>query len=180
MRQFNFHPLPILTTERLILRPLENSDREEIYFLRSDEQANEFIDRPRATSMDDAENFIKYIQTAVQGNESLYWSITLKNSNKLIGTICYWNIQPQLSKAEIGYQLHTSYHRKGIMHETFSIVIPFGLNTIGFEIIEAYTHKDNLGSIRLLEKNNFKRDLLEEKKHSDLFNIVIYTLNSPG
>ena len=53
---------PYLTTERLQLRPLSIDDAQEIYLLRSDEKHNEFIDRPRATSLDDAKAFINKIE----------------------------------------------------------------------------------------------------------------------
>ena len=49
---------PILTTKRLVLTELKETDAQEIFTLRSDENVNRYIDRQRATKLEDAENFI--------------------------------------------------------------------------------------------------------------------------
>jgi ribosomal-protein-alanine N-acetyltransferase len=85
----NFFPFPVLQTERLILRQLSMQDEKEIFLLRSDESVNKHIDRPLATSLKDAQEFIKKINDYVAANESLYWAINFKNDKKLIGTVCY-------------------------------------------------------------------------------------------
>ena len=43
------------------------------------------------------------------------------------------------------------------MHEATSVVIDFGIQHIGLNSIEAYTHSENQNSTRLLEKLNFKK-----------------------
>jgi ribosomal-protein-alanine N-acetyltransferase len=60
-------------------------------------------------------------------------------------------------KAEIGYELLPDFQGKGIMQEAASKVIKFGVQYIGLNSIEAYTHSKNEKSTRLLEKLNFKK-----------------------
>lgn len=69
------HLLSTLTTDRLKLRPLKMTDRQEIFMLRSDPENNQYLDRPLCTSIGDAEAFIQKIvsNTVV----SYYWVITL-------------------------------------------------------------------------------------------------------
>src|ERR1700739_2910268 len=98
-------PFPILETERLVLRQLDIGDENEIFQLRSDEGVNKFLDRPRANTLDDAKRFIEKIVKGINGNECLYWAITLKNEKKLVGTICLWNFSLENNSAEIGYEL---------------------------------------------------------------------------
>ena len=50
--------LPVLDTTRLLLRPLKETDVSAIYSLRSNEQVNQFIDRP--TAKDPTEDSIKF------------------------------------------------------------------------------------------------------------------------
>jgi len=133
----NFFPFPVLQTERLILRQLSMQDEKEIFLLRSDESVNKHIDRPRATSLKDAQEFIKKINDYVAANESLYWAINFKNDKKLIGTVCYWNICKAENRAEIGYELLPSFQGKGIMHEAISEVIEFGFQMMQLQTIEA-------------------------------------------
>ncbi len=122
----NFTPFPNLTTERLILRQVNIQDADEIFALRSDERVNEFLDRPKAKIIDDARKFIEKINDQIAKNKVIYWAITLKNDNKVIGTICYWNISTEHSKAEIGYELHPDFQGKGIMQEAIIKVIDYG------------------------------------------------------
>ena len=50
---------PILTTERLTLRQLLESDVQEIFLLRSDKTINKFLDRKPSETLEDALNFIR-------------------------------------------------------------------------------------------------------------------------
>src|SRR4051812_18500690 len=100
MLQLNFQPFPELITERLTLRQLTLKDASEICFLRSDEEVNKYLDRPRAQSIDDAIAFINQIEKGIANNESLYWAITMKNESKLVGTISLWNFSQEECKAE--------------------------------------------------------------------------------
>jgi [ribosomal protein S5]-alanine N-acetyltransferase len=153
----SFTPFPVLKTERLILRQLISSDDKEIFALRSDDNANKYLNRKPCTSINDAKNFIKTINENIERNDSVYWAITLGETEKLIGTICLLNFSNDNSKAEIGYELLPAFQGKGIMHEATSVVIDFGIQHIGLNSIEAYTHCENRNSTRLLEKLNFKR-----------------------
>ena len=86
-------PFPRLITDRLVLRQLEMQDDGEIFFLRSDETVNKFLVSPIAKSIQDARDFINKINENIANSESVYWAITVKGNNKLIGTICIWNIE---------------------------------------------------------------------------------------
>ena len=174
----NFTPFPVLQTERLLLRKLSQKDENEIYFLRSDERVNKYIDRPRATSLEDAHNFINKTNHAIENNECIDWAITFKNESNLMGTICLWNIDKEESKAEVGYELLPDFGGKGIAQEALLEVINFGFDVMKLQTIEAYTHKENLSSIKLLEKFNFKRDQDAESKIDRAVdpNNVVYSL----
>ena len=84
-----FTPFPVLKTERLTLRQLVSSDANEIFALRSDGNVNKYLDRERSKSIDDARTFIQTINENIQRNNSIYWAITLGDTEKLIGTIFY-------------------------------------------------------------------------------------------
>ena len=117
MLYLNFTPFPRLTTQRLLLRKLTIKDAKEIMILRSDEQVNKFLDRPKSGNITDAEKFIEKINNGIDNNQSIYWVITLTNSDALIGTICLWNISSESDNAEIGYELHPDFQGKGLMQE---------------------------------------------------------------
>ena len=154
----NFKPFPVLKTERLTLRQLLSSDANEIFALRSDPNVNKYLDREPGKSIDDAKTFIQIINENIQRNDSIYWAITLSDTDKLIGTICLFNFSDDNEMAEIGYELLPGYQGLGIMQEATSKVIDFGIQHIGLNSIKAYTHSENQRSTRLLEKFNFKKE----------------------
>jgi ribosomal-protein-alanine N-acetyltransferase len=147
----NFPPFTDLETERLLLRQLQLEDEEEIFQLRSDKKVNAFLDRPIATSIDDARQFINKIITA----KAMMWAITLKDNPKLIGTIVYWNIVKEKDEAEVGYELLPQYHSQGIMQEALLKVIEFGFKDLGLKTIVADPKAINEQSVKLLEKCGF-------------------------
>ena len=158
MRDRNFKPFPVLKTERLTLRQLANTDDNEIFALRSSENVNKYLDRKPSKSIDDAKTFIQTINKNIEKNDSIYWAITLNDTDKLIGTICLFDFSDDNLKAEIGYELLPKFQGKGIMQEATSKVIDFGIQRIGLNLIKAYTHSENQSSTRLLEKFNLKKN----------------------
>jgi RimJ/RimL family protein N-acetyltransferase len=179
MLNLNFTAFPKLVTERLILRQLEAEDANEIFALRSSDEVNRFLDRPKAITIEEAKQFIYKINDGINKNEWVYWAITLKNETKLIGTICYWNISKENDRAEVGYELHPRYQGKGIMQEALLKVIDFGFEQMRLKTITAVPSDDNIKSRKLLEKNNFKidsnlRTMLSQQQN--LTQMVIYSL----
>ena len=157
MLQPNFSPFPTLTTRRLILRKLKYEDEQEIYELRTNEEVNQFLDRERAKSVEDARKFINKILKGIFDNEAILWAINLNDNDRLIGSVVYYNISIKDSRGEIGYELNPAQQGKGIMQEALEPVIQFGFEQLGFETIEAWPTEKNTRSIQLLEKFDFKK-----------------------
>jgi ribosomal-protein-alanine N-acetyltransferase len=168
MDKINFTPFPVLKTERLILRCLEISDDQQLFMLRSNKRVNKYIVRPIQKDIKEIRAFINKINNGINNNEWIYWIITLKESPKLIGTICYWNFSEDKTVAELGYELDPDFQGKGIMSEALKKIIEFGFQEIELDAIEAYTHKNNNDSTKLLQKYNFKQDVERvDKENSD-------------
>lgn len=167
-----------LTTGRLTLRKLRLSDDKELYAIRSNEGVNKYLERSPAASIDEAQVFIKKINDGIDNNGWIYWAIALKDDDKVIGTICIWNISFEDASGEIGYELKPEFQGRGFMSEAIKKVIDFGFNEMKLKSLEAFTHKENLPSIKLLERNNFKRNYLFEQKHKEELqkrNTIIYS-----
>ena len=175
-----FKSFPEIKTKRLFLRKIEESDCNVILFLRSDETVNKFIERPenrKTKNKTEAIKFIKEINEAYLKNKSIAWGITLKNDPKIIGTICLWNFSQNNKTAEVGYDLDPKFHKKGIMSEALKMIVDFGFIELKLDKIEAFTHKENENSIRLLKKIGFH--FIENRKDVDNeFNIVFELENT--
>ncbi len=170
--QTYFSPIPTLTTERLLLRPLRDSDAPEIFIQRSDERIIQYTAIPKALDINDAVNFIDRILDFAEKGESIYWAICRKGEQKLIGTICLWHLDMEKTTAEIGYSLHPDFWGMGLTTEAVRAVVEFGFTAMGANVIEAYSNAQNLASIKLLEKTGFAK-IGTEENHS------IYALCRP-
>lgn len=146
----------LIETERLVLRPLLETDAEAIQQLRSDERVNQYLDRPASITKEYALEFIRRIQRNTAENDCFYWAITLKPHPTLIGTICFWNLVPEKNQAELGYELYTPFHGKGIMHEAVQAILRLGFESLDFELIAATPVHKNESSVKLLLRNGFE------------------------
>jgi ribosomal-protein-alanine N-acetyltransferase len=170
MEHRNWKTFPILTTERLILRQLSDSDVQEIFLLRSDSSINKYLNRQPSKTLQEALEFIKKIK-----DHSLsYWAIAQKGTEKLIGTICLFEVSEELKKCEIGYELLPEYQGKGIMREAAKKIIEYSIQILGLKTIDAFTHKDNQSSTNLLKELEFMNTDNSDEKNS---NSILFRLN---
>src|SRR6266550_2480616 len=155
MNKVCFTPFPSIATERFNLRPLIIEDENEIFALRSDDSINEYLDRPKANSIDDARKFIYQIIEGISQDESIFWVISSKDNPALAATICLWKISREHATAEIGYE------------------------TLKLNAIEAELSPRNLKSVRLLEKYGFvRKDNANKTGEEENPDSVVYTLSN--
>jgi len=156
LRNVNNSQFPEIKTGNLVLRKLKISDRSDIFAIRSDKGIAEYLDRPICRTLKEAAEFIEKINNGINRNESFYWAVTGKNNQGLMGTICMWYLSADRLVAEVGFEILPSFQGKGIMSEALCAIIEFGFNQIGLKFIEGTVHRNNIRSIKLLQKNNFK------------------------
>ncbi|MBN9481757.1 MAG: alanine acetyltransferase [Bacteroidetes bacterium 43-93] len=178
MLTFTFDPFPIITTERLVLRDVRHSDRDDLFLIRSDEETMKYIPRPIAKTPEDITPVIQMVQDFVTANERINWAITEKGSDKLIGMIGYVRVLPDSHRAEIGYVLNKAYHRTGIMMEALKAVMDYGFEGMKLHSVEAVINPENTASCRLVEKYGFTKDAYfrDYINHNDRFvDAVVYS-----
>ncbi len=171
-----FIPFPVLKTERLTLRQLVIHDEQEIFSLRSDTDINKYLDRHIAHTIDDAREFIKSVHQHIRTNDALYWAITFSDKNILVGTICLFSFSEENETCEIGYELLTNFQGQGIMSEAVEKVIDYAFNTIKIQKIDAFFHRDNQDSIKLLKKFSFRDSNESDKTDPDV--LCYYLIHS--
>lgn len=171
--RLKFTPFPIIPTDRLKLRKLKQEDKNEIYYLKSNDEILKYLDNKKHETFEETEKYINKINGGITRNEAIVWGITLSGSDKVVGTICLWNIAIENKTGEVGYDLMPEYQGKGIMDEALGAILKYAFNFIKFKTIKAYTHKDNLSSINLLERNKFTSECEEG-------NYKIFKLDNPA
>jgi ribosomal-protein-alanine N-acetyltransferase len=158
MLHISFHPFPVIETERLLLRNLRPSDKQELFEIRSDEETMRYIPRPLAKTMEDVEALIDMVMGFTERNERINWVITEKCSDKLMGMIGYVRLVPESFRAEVGYVLHKDHLRKGFTYEALKAVIDYGFREMKLHSIEAIINPANAPSSKLVEKAGFVKE----------------------
>ena len=155
MLELNFEPFPVLETERMLLRNVSMSDAQDMFYLRSNADAMRYIQKPLAKSIADVEQLITKM---TDNTQRIQWGMTLKNDDKLIGTIGYHTIEKENYRAEIGYMLHPDYWNTGLMSEAIGKVIEYGFSEMKLHSIEAIINPGNDVSRKTLKKFNFVKE----------------------
>ena len=175
--KLDFNKFPKLKTQRLILRNLENQDYERIHKLHSDPIVNSFVGRDNSSNLEKAKTYIIRMNNLIAKNECLYWVITTKEKNDLIGSICLWNFDLENKIVEIGYEMLSQYQGKGFMTEALKEVVKHAFEEINSAIITAFPSSDNVNSVSILKKLNFQyEDKPYNNTHLNIENLVTYTL----
>jgi len=92
--------------------------------------------------------------------------------NKFVGTIGLNNISPDFRNAQIGFILNPDYWNKGIMSEALSEFMKFTFKNTNLFRISVSVCAKNKSSIKVLTKNQFRKEGLLKK--SSIFNGKIY------
>ena len=151
-----FNPPPKFETERLQIRPIVPQDAQALFELRSIDAINEYLDRKKPESVEKIAEFIQQLLEGFQKNEWMFWVISLRDNPRIIGTICFWNFEEDLTEAELGYELLPEMQGHGYMHEASMAILQFGFEQMHLHRIVAQLNIANKSSVRMLEKLDFK------------------------
>jgi [ribosomal protein S5]-alanine N-acetyltransferase len=145
-------------TTRFHFRKLTLGDQDAIFQLRSDDAINKYIDRKKATCIEDVIKHIQNIEKLVAESESYFWVIVHNESNTFVGTLVLYNINDAHTNAEIGFELLPMYHGNGVLQEVLPELIKYADRILRLDTIEACVHRDNIKSIKILERFGFNTD----------------------
>ncbi len=157
-----------LETERLILRNLRESDLEDFHSFRSNPEICKFQGFD-AFTIEDSKKFIeeqKDLQFGTPG-KWVQTGIVWKENNKLIGDFA---LKPEAHEPriiEIGITLDLDYQGKGIAVETFKRVFDHLFDETETQRIFGILDVENVGSLRLVENLNFRREAHYKKSYWD-------------
>ena len=169
----------LITTDRLVLRPVLQGDAQDLYEIFSDRQVMKYYDLSPFESLERAKEQIDLFTNGFEQRTMLRWGIELKDGGKLIGTCGFFAFNEDALKAELGYELNSSYHGKGLMSEALDAVLGFIFRESGINRVEAFVEPQNTASQKLLEKLGFTKEgtlRSYERCRGDLIDITIFGL----
>lgn len=149
--------LPLIETDRLMLRALEVEDSLALFDYFSKELVMQYYDLSPFKSIEEAIEMINTWHKRTERGEGYRWGITLKDST-VIGTCGFHNISKEHNRAELGYDLHPDYWGKGIATEACAALIEHGFEQLQYHRIEAYIDPLHTASRRVLHKVGMKTE----------------------
>ena len=145
----------ILKTDRLILRPWNEEDAEELYKYASDPDVGPIAGWPVHTNV---ENSRRIIQTVLSVPET--YAVCFKEDNKVIGSIGLktgdaTDMTDSSNECELGYWLGKPHWGQGIIPEAARELIRHAFEDVGMHAVWCGYYDGNTKSKRVMEKCGF-------------------------
>lgn len=149
----------IIETDRLILRPFQQSDLQDFFEYASVEGVGEMAGWHHHESIEKTQEILDMF---IEGDHD--FAICLKSNGKVIGSLGVkeYGLEDKLTEfcnyrgREIGYVLSKDYWGQGLMPEAVNAVIDYLFNALGLDFLTCGYYLFNAQSRRLQEKCGFK------------------------
>ena len=155
---------PDLATPRLALRQTHDADVDVEYAMRTDPVVMRYWSSLPIREIREARDTVERAKGYFASREGIRWIVTLRDDDRMIGSVGLFAFHEQNRLAEIGYALAREHWGRGYMHEALTAAIDYAFGPLALRRIEADTHPRNAASVRTLERLGFAREgLLRER-----------------
>jgi [ribosomal protein S5]-alanine N-acetyltransferase len=145
--------LPRLETERLILRPLDEADAEDLHAAYGDPEAMRFWSFSGTRDVAETASCIRQ-SLAVDERWHAAWATVLK-AGGCVGMINYHHREPWNRRLELGWILARLHWRKGLMTEAAQAVLRHCFTAMDTHRVEVVIEPENIASLALATKLGF-------------------------
>ena len=147
-----FSHIPVIETDRLILRGMRVSDAEDMFAYAHDPEVTKYLTWDAHASVDVSREYLTYVGQRYRTGDCYDWAVVSRADGRMIGTCGFTRMLFSDDAAEIGYVLNPAYQGQGLMTEAVSAVLRFGFDNLPLHRIEARFMQENLRSRRLMER----------------------------
>ena len=142
----------LINTKRLSLHSIENTDKQYLIELLTNEIISKTYMVPAFKNNDEKEKMFDHFKKISNNLERFLYGIYL--NEKLIGFIN--DVEIIEDEIELGFVIHPKYHNFGYATEVLKKCIEELFN-IGYETIKAGAFEENIASIKVMEKSKMIR-----------------------
>lgn len=149
----------VLATARLRLRPIQESDVDDLWPYVSDPELPRMMSCGAHTDRAQTLEFVRHAHRGHASSTEMVWAI--EHDGRAAGCIALHEIQFALrawrvDRAELGYWIAPPLWGKGLMTEAAHAVVQCGFEAIGLHKITVGCIAENVGSRRVIEKLGFR------------------------
>jgi ribosomal-protein-alanine N-acetyltransferase len=154
-----FKEFPVLESENLVLKEIEDVNSQEVYEIYSNDKVFEFCGIIPKHNIQTIINMISHFERDYNKKSRVKWGIFQKNvNNKLVGIIEAMDFNQKVDMVTIGYFLAQPYWGKRIASEAVSKLIEFLFEKVNVNRIQAEVMPANEVSKKVLLKNGFVKE----------------------
>lgn len=153
-----FARLPVIETERLILRKVTMRDAMDIHRYARDKEVARHVLWEAHHSLMETRSYVRFLLFQYRSGEPGSWGIVLRETGRVVGTIGYMNHSADNATVEVGYSLSREHWGKGLMTEALTAVISETFRALTLHRIEAMHFTDNPASGRVMEKCGMRHE----------------------
>ncbi len=177
-----FNSFPILETDRIILRNLNEKDADKVFEFNSSLEMLKYVPRDPYIKIEEGIEKTKSFIKGFEDKNAIWWAFVLKTEkslDKLIGYGGLFDINIEVNKAELGYGLLKEYWGQGIISEVVKKIVNFGICEMDLHKVYAYIEPANIPSIKIVERLEFKKEgmLIDDVfARNKYFDMSVYAL----
>lgn len=144
---------PHIETERLLLRPIRETDLDDLVAEVNDWDVARMLSRvPHPYGRPDAKEYLTLARRNADIGRSIY--LVMERDGRLIGNI---GIGAMPTICEFGYWLGRAHWGQGLATEAGRAVLGYGFDVLGIRLVRSGIFADNLASLRVQMKLGFRR-----------------------
>lgn len=145
-----------IESENIILRALEPEDLEFLFAIENNEIFWEVSHTQAPFSKFVLKQYLEHAHLDIYQTKQLRLIIADKINQNPIGMIDLFDFNPQHKRAGIGILIHPDFQKKGLASEALQKLINYSFSYLGVHQLYANITSDNLKSLALFKKHNFK------------------------
>lgn len=151
-----FSDLPELSTERLVLRRLRNTDLYDVNEYACREEVPRYLLWTPHLNLRETQGYLEFLQKRYRKGQHADWGVALRNTGKIIGTCGFTGVDISNETCELGYVLSPKYWGKGYMDEAFEAVLAEAFDRLKAHRVSLRILEGNEPSIRFALRHGFR------------------------
>jgi RimJ/RimL family protein N-acetyltransferase len=159
----------VITTDRLVLRPAVDADRDAIAALNAHPKVGEWLGGVRDRVESDA--FVDRVQAHDFEHGFGFWVVERKADSQVIGMTGVWRVPPEMDMpdtVEIGWRFHPDAWGRGYATEAARAALAYGFDKLKLPEIIAFTARTNLASQAVMGRIGMRQDPARDFDHPGL------------
>lgn len=160
---FRIRPAPAsltITTERLVLRPIESGDAAAMSGYRGDAAVCRYLPFAPQSAADVEDRYGRlYGSTTLEGERAAVLCVIMRrDGGAIIGDVTLFGLDPVHGTAEIGWVIHPASSGHGFATEAVEAMLRSAFETFGVRRVVAHIDAENLASARLARRVGMRQE----------------------